>query len=46
MFYTAICDDESVYSAKAKELLDQVLDERIPNHHDALLQAARSQNIE
>ena len=28
MFYTAICDDESIYSAKAKELLDKVLDEK------------------
>ena len=32
MFYTAICDDESVYSAKAKELLDKVLDEKGITH--------------
>ena len=28
MFYTAICDDEAAYSAKAKVLLDKVLDEK------------------
>ena len=28
MFYTAICDDESIFSTKAKELLDKVLDEK------------------
>ena len=28
MFYTAICDDESIYSAKAKDLLDKILDEK------------------
>ena len=32
MFYTAICDDESVYSAKAKELLDGLLDEKGLTH--------------
>ena len=28
MFYTAICDEESMYSAKIKELLDIILDEK------------------
>ena len=32
MFYTAICDDEELYAAKAKELLDKVLDEKGITH--------------
>ena len=28
MFYTAICDSESVFSAKTKEILDKILDEK------------------
>jgi len=32
MFYTAICDDESVFSEKAKALLDQMLDEKGITH--------------
>ncbi len=32
MFYTAICDDEALYAAKAKELLDKVLDEKGITH--------------
>jgi len=32
MFYTAICDDESVFSEKAKTLIDQILDEKGITH--------------
>lgn len=32
MFYTAICDDESVFSTKAKQLLDQVMEEKGITH--------------
>ncbi len=32
MFYTAICDDESVFSEKAKEILDKILDEKGITH--------------